>query len=106
MTLVDDIEFYGRAVDAGELTRQRAIELLVENSKGGLTIEGAAGLVDTWTTARARYGEGARHLLLDMCGRCGRTTTTRCRICRKSVCGPCMTDHHHEGYGTPADDRL
>jgi hypothetical protein len=36
------------------------------------------------------------------CCRCGKAVQTGCRICRAAFCGPCFTDHHHEGYGTPA----
>ncbi|GAA2732202.1 hypothetical protein [Streptomyces nogalater] len=41
--------------------------------------------------------------LPDACAGCGRPADTRCRICRQSHCRPCLTDHHHEGYGTPTD---
>ena len=34
---------------------------------------------------------------------CRGAASTRCRICRRQLCAPCLTDHHHEGYGTPAD---
>ncbi|MFC8465969.1 hypothetical protein [Streptomyces sp. NPDC057250] len=36
------------------------------------------------------------------CSRCRNAAETTCRICRAPCCGPCFTDHHHEGYGTPA----
>ena len=54
MALIDDIEFYGRAVDAGELTRQRAAELLSRASNGGLTVAGAATAIDGWDGTRDR----------------------------------------------------
>ncbi|MCX5253615.1 hypothetical protein OOK27_05430 [Streptomyces canus] len=54
MALIDDIEFYGRAVDAGELTRQRAAELLSRASRGGLTLAGAATAIDEWDGTRDR----------------------------------------------------
>ncbi|WP_052398055.1 hypothetical protein [Streptomyces sp. NRRL F-5123] len=37
-------------------------------------------------------------------GRCGYLAETACRICRRPYCRECLTDHHHEGYGTPAAD--
>lgn len=36
------------------------------------------------------------------CRRCGKAMQTTCRICRAPFCAQCFTDHHHEGYGTPA----
>lgn len=36
------------------------------------------------------------------CLQCATATETTCRICRAPFCQPCFTDHHHEGYGTPA----
>ena len=44
MALIDDIEFYGRAVDAREMDRGQAVRLLVEASRGGLTARGVASL--------------------------------------------------------------
>lgn len=55
MALIDDIEFYGRAVDAREMDRGQAVQLLVEASRGGLTARGATETLAGWTTARARY---------------------------------------------------
>ncbi|MFJ7269414.1 hypothetical protein ACIQV3_22680 [Streptomyces sp. NPDC099050] len=60
MALTDDIEFYGRAVEAGEMTRDDAVRLLVEASAGGLTESGASHLIVTWETARASYVDEAR----------------------------------------------
>ncbi|MFE2850574.1 hypothetical protein ACFXJO_05500 [Streptomyces lavendulae] len=57
MTLVDDIEFYGRAVQAGEMEREQAVRLLVEASEGGLTEYGASTALANWSTARASYTE-------------------------------------------------
>lgn len=55
MALIDDVEFYGRAVDAGEMDRATATRLLVEASGGRLTELGAARwLDDDWEGARAR----------------------------------------------------
>jgi hypothetical protein len=38
------------------------------------------------------------------CRRCQKPAPTMCRICRAPLCPDCFTDHHHEGYGTPATD--
>jgi hypothetical protein len=38
------------------------------------------------------------------CRRCQGAAATDCRLCRIPLCRPCFTDHHHEGYGTPATD--
>jgi hypothetical protein len=54
MALIDDIEFYGRAVDAGEMDRADAVRMLAEASNGGLTEYGAGTSIDGWTTARAQ----------------------------------------------------
>lgn len=53
-----------------------------------------------WRTKAAYVAD-----LPDECTGCRKPSSTRCRICRKPLCAPCMTDHHHEGYGTPADER-
>ncbi|MFE3123694.1 hypothetical protein ACFXHD_09765 [Streptomyces hydrogenans] len=37
------------------------------------------------------------------CRQCATATETACRICRGPFCQTCFTDHHHEGYGTPAE---
>lgn len=55
MALIDDIEFYGRAVAAREMTLDAATAALVETSNGGLTAAGARGLIQNWRTARGRY---------------------------------------------------
>lgn len=62
MPLIDDIEFYGSRVDAGDINRQQAAELLAQASNGGLTLLGAERAIDTWKGQRAR-GE---HLLADV----------------------------------------
>ncbi|MEE6264939.1 hypothetical protein V2E29_04660 [Streptomyces diastatochromogenes] len=36
------------------------------------------------------------------CKRCEDAAETTCRICRQPICRPCLTDHHHEGFGVPA----
>lgn len=52
MALMDDIEFYGRAVDAGDMPHADAVRLLVRDSNGGLTEYGAAVSLAEWTTTR------------------------------------------------------
>ena len=54
MPLIDDIEFYGRAVDAGEMPRDQAARLLAEASNGGITELGAYSCIDKWATTRSR----------------------------------------------------
>ncbi|NEB70298.1 hypothetical protein [Streptomyces microflavus] len=55
MPIVDDIEFFGRAADAGDMPRDAAIRALAAASGGGLTELGAASSIDNWQTARADY---------------------------------------------------
>lgn len=55
MALIDDIEFYGSRVDAGDIDRQEAARLLAEASHGGLTLRGALHSIDTWQGIRARF---------------------------------------------------
>lgn len=55
MTIVDDIEFFGRAADAGDMPRDAALRALAAASGGGLTELGAASSIDNWQTARADY---------------------------------------------------
>ncbi|MFG3046321.1 hypothetical protein ACGFZR_15495 [Streptomyces sp. NPDC048241] len=54
MALVDDVEFYGSRVDAGDISRADAIRLLARDSQGGLTPLGAAQVIDTWQGVRDR----------------------------------------------------
>lgn len=54
MALMDDIEFYGSRVDAGDITRDDAARLLADASNGGLTLLGAEHAVDNWKGTRAR----------------------------------------------------
>ncbi|MFF6903489.1 hypothetical protein [Streptomyces hydrogenans] len=54
MALIDDIEFYGRSVEAGELDRPTATRLLVEASNGGLTQLGAEISIARWSSTRAQ----------------------------------------------------
>lgn len=58
------------------------------------------GCRSVWRTKAAYVSE-----LPDQCRGCGRAAGTTCRICRRHLCASCMTDHHHEGYGTPSDGR-
>jgi len=55
MALIHDIEFYGRAVGAGEMTRDAAAQALVERSGGGLTLIGVGGILDDWQNQRDSY---------------------------------------------------
>jgi hypothetical protein len=55
MSLVDEIERLGRDVDNGTITRDAAVQQLLECSDGGLTRASAADLIDNWRTARGRY---------------------------------------------------
>jgi hypothetical protein len=55
MALIDDIEFYGRAVDAGDMTRDAAAAALADTSGGGLTLHGAGESIDNWQAARPQY---------------------------------------------------
>ncbi|MGW5636688.1 hypothetical protein [Streptomyces sp. NPDC003832] len=54
MALIDDIEFFGSRVDAGDLGREEAARLLAEASKGGLTLVGAKECLTSWQGLRAR----------------------------------------------------
>lgn len=55
MALIHEIERLGRAVDAGEMTRDTAVQALVEAGGGGLTLVGAGGILDNWQNQRAAY---------------------------------------------------
>lgn len=57
MAQIDDIEFYGRAVNAGEMTRDEAVTKLVAASHGGLTRLSAEDLITNWQNTRRRYEE-------------------------------------------------
>ncbi|MFF8432410.1 hypothetical protein ACF07Y_46315 [Streptomyces sp. NPDC016566] len=48
MPLFDDIEHYGRAVAAGDITCDAAVQALMEISSGGLTAVGAGTAIDAW----------------------------------------------------------
>ncbi|MGW9238141.1 hypothetical protein ACWGRL_05295 [[Kitasatospora] papulosa] len=60
MALADDIEFYGRAADAGDMTRDEAITALAEQHAGGLTTAGAADCIANWQTVRGEYQNAFR----------------------------------------------
>ncbi|MFD7016165.1 hypothetical protein [Streptomyces sp. NPDC059928] len=53
MALVDDIERLGRAVEAGEIGREKAVSELT--SDGRMTEQGASDVIDNWRSVRARY---------------------------------------------------
>lgn len=54
MSQIDDIEFYGRAVEAGEMPLAQAVQLLAQASNGGLTLLGAELAIEDWDGARER----------------------------------------------------
>lgn len=54
MNLVD-VEFYGRAVEAGEMDRAEAIRQLIQATQDQVVTEQQAGhAIDTWATRRQR----------------------------------------------------
>lgn len=55
MALIDDIEFYGRAVEAGEMDHMTAARLLKKAAAGSLTTVGAEMLIDEWQGARQLF---------------------------------------------------
>ena len=55
MALIHDIERLGRAVDAGEKTRDAAAQELVDAAGGSLTLKGAGSILDDWQNQRATY---------------------------------------------------
>jgi hypothetical protein len=57
MSLVPLAEELGAAVSAGLLDRDVAVHQLAQYSDGGLTLYGAAGLIDGWQGVRARYAD-------------------------------------------------
>ncbi|WP_329336106.1 hypothetical protein OG252_13145 [Streptomyces sp. NBC_01352] len=54
MALIDDIEFYGRATAAGDMTCDSAARVLAEASQGALTLVGAETALAEWEGTRAR----------------------------------------------------
>ncbi|MFF8656790.1 hypothetical protein [Streptomyces huasconensis] len=79
-------------------------ELLIGSQYPMAELLGAERL-DTMQITSSAVGKDTEVFPAAACRGCGHTTSTTCRICRKPYCGSCLTDHHHEGYGTPADDR-
>jgi hypothetical protein len=54
VALIDDIEFYGSRVDAGDIHRAQAAEQLAAASNGGLTLLGPEQAIDDWKGTRQR----------------------------------------------------
>ncbi|MFF7329741.1 hypothetical protein [Streptomyces sp. NPDC008150] len=54
MALIDDAEFYGSRVDAGDIDGEEAAHLLAVASNGGLTLVGARSAIANWQGTRAR----------------------------------------------------
>jgi hypothetical protein len=52
MALTDVIEYYGRAIVTGEMSRDAALAALVKSSKGGLTPVGAEQAIADWQSSR------------------------------------------------------
>jgi len=65
MPLIDDIEFYGSRVDAGDIPREQAAQLLADSSDGKLTLVGARQAIDTWKGYRDRI-DGLSADVVDM----------------------------------------
>lgn len=65
MDLISDIVFFGSRVDAGDIPRGQAAQLLAEASNGHLTARGAAQAIDTWQGVRERM-ESLRNDVADM----------------------------------------
>ncbi|MFD0851516.1 hypothetical protein ACFQ07_04760, partial [Actinomadura adrarensis] len=53
MSLIDKIELLGQSMDDGLITRETAIQLLVEHSNGKLSERGAWNYLDKHRTVRA-----------------------------------------------------
>ena len=60
----------------------------------------------SFATCRSRWRTKAAYVaaLPDACTSCEGPGSKSCRICRHLYCAPCLTGHHHEGYGTPTTD--
>lgn len=60
----------------------------------------------TFGTCHLRWRTKAAYVagLSDACVNCDEYGYKFCRVCHRPYCGPCFTDHHHEGYGTPTTD--
>lgn len=57
---------------------------------------------EVWRT-KAAYVDDTPNADVCVAG-CGYFAQTTCRICRRPYCRTCLTDHHHEGHGTPTTD--
>ncbi|MCH5585931.1 hypothetical protein MK805_13370 [Shimazuella sp. AN120528] len=55
MALIDEIERLGQLSKTGEISKDKATQLLVEYSKGGLTHLGALDSIQNWRTCRPKY---------------------------------------------------
>lgn len=55
MAMVDEIERLGQQVEQDDMSREDAIQRLVEYTELGLTHRGAADLLGDWRNARRRY---------------------------------------------------
>jgi hypothetical protein len=56
MSIADDVEKYGRAVDAGQTTSDEAAILLCRQGYS-LTHIGAKDLIENWASVHARYSD-------------------------------------------------
>lgn len=63
MALIDDIEFYGRAVDSGVMPREDAVAALVKASNGGLTTDGATQAISDLPRTRAKLEKVHRDIV-------------------------------------------
>ncbi|MFM9373206.1 hypothetical protein [Streptomyces sp. Da 82-17] len=63
MALIDDIEFYGSRVDAGDIDCQDAAAQLAAANNGGLTHLGALHAIDNWHGHRDRMQSLAADLV-------------------------------------------
>lgn len=55
MSIVDRIEYLGKSVDTGRITRDSAVQDLLECSDGGYTRRGAEDLINRHSEVRAQY---------------------------------------------------
>ncbi len=54
-SLADAIEYYGEKAEKGEMSREEAVQKLLEFSDGGLARKGAEADIDNWRTRRKDY---------------------------------------------------
>lgn len=57
MDITRKTEALGQSVNEGLITREAAIQELVEFSDGGITRVGAADMIDNWQGVRAKYSK-------------------------------------------------